>query len=192
MTFASLQTGKTCSLIFYYFPSFIWRHITKYLAFVYIVSTLTYITLLRFESISSMLLITIFNLGAKGSGIRSFVRHVRLETGSKMLATMKDATDLLRNLNLHCHHLRANFPADYDKRASLARLTTACGLESPMFCQIVVVINKHSIFTAFPWQQKLSMVFIDSGGSSVSQNKLPQLILGYIYILKHLQSNFIG
>ena len=26
----------------------------------------------------------------------------------------------------------------------------------------------------------------------VSQNKLPQLILGYIYILKYLQSNFIG
>ena len=32
----------------------------------------------------------------------------------------------------------------------------------------------------------------DSGGSSVGQNKLLQLILGYIYILKHLQSNFIG
>ena len=31
-----------------------------------------------------------------------------------------------------------------------------------------------------------------SGGSSVSQNKLPQLILGYIYILKYLQNNFIG
>ena len=31
-----------------------------------------------------------------------------------------------------------------------------------------------------------------SGGSSVSQNKLPQLILGYIYILKYVQSNFIG
>ena len=32
----------------------------------------------------------------------------------------------------------------------------------------------------------------NSGGSSVSLNKLPQLILGYIYILKYLQSNFIG
>ena len=32
----------------------------------------------------------------------------------------------------------------------------------------------------------------NSGGSSVGQNKLLQLILGYIYILKHLQSNFIG
>ena len=31
-----------------------------------------------------------------------------------------------------------------------------------------------------------------SGGSSVRQNELPQLILGYIYILKYLQSNFIG
>ena len=31
-----------------------------------------------------------------------------------------------------------------------------------------------------------------SGGSSVSQNKLLQLIIGYIYILKYLQSNFIG
>ena len=27
-----------------------------------------------------------------------------------------------------------------------------------------------------------------SGGSSVSQNKLPQLILGYIYILKYLKA----
>ena len=35
-------------------------------------------------------------------------------------------------------------------------------------------------------------IFVGSGGSSVSQNKLPQLILGYIYILKYLQSNFIG
>ena len=32
----------------------------------------------------------------------------------------------------------------------------------------------------------------DSGGSNVSQNKSPQLMLGYIYILKYLQSNFIG
>ena len=31
-----------------------------------------------------------------------------------------------------------------------------------------------------------------SGGSSVTQNKLPQLVLGYIYTLKYLQSNFIG
>ena len=31
-----------------------------------------------------------------------------------------------------------------------------------------------------------------SGGSSVSQNKLPQLTLGYICILKYLQSKFIG
>ena len=31
--------------------------------------------------------------------------------------------------------------------------------------------------------------FESSGGSSVSQNKLPQLVLGYIYILKYLQSN---
>ena len=34
--------------------------------------------------------------------------------------------------------------------------------------------------------------FIHSGGSSIGQNKLPQLIFGYIYILKYLQSNFIG
>ena len=32
----------------------------------------------------------------------------------------------------------------------------------------------------------------NTGGSSVGQNKLLQLILGHIYILKHLQSNFIG
>ena len=33
---------------------------------------------------------------------------------------------------------------------------------------------------------------LSSGRSSVSQNKLSQLILGNIYILKYLQSNFIG
>ena len=38
----------------------------------------------------------------------------------------------------------------------------------------------------------LSISGRSSGGSSVSQNKLPQLNLGYIYILKYLQSNFIG
>ena len=37
-----------------------------------------------------------------------------------------------------------------------------------------------------------SLHAVSSGGSSVSQNKLPQLVLGYIYILKYLQSNFIG
>ena len=35
-------------------------------------------------------------------------------------------------------------------------------------------------------------LFSCCGESSVGQNKLLQLILGYIYILKHLQSNFIG
>ena len=35
-------------------------------------------------------------------------------------------------------------------------------------------------------------IYISCGSTSVSQNKLPQLILGYIYILKYLQSNFIG
>ena len=41
-------------------------------------------------------------------------------------------------------------------------------------------------------QQNGKIDFVISGGSRVSQNKLPQLILGYIYILKYLQSNFIG
>ena len=78
------------------------------------------------------------------------------------IATIKDATDRLRNLNLHCHHLRANFPADYDKRhASLARLTTECCFESP-YVLSNTCRNKHSIFTALPWQQKHSMVFVDT------------------------------
>ena len=34
-------------------------------------------------------------------------------------------------------------------------------------------------------QHDCLMMEVDSGGSSVSQNKLPQLILGYIYILKY-------
>ena len=41
-------------------------------------------------------------------------------------------------------------------------------------------------------QRDFSHKICSSGGSSGSQNKLPQLILGYIYILKYLQSNFIG
>ena len=37
-----------------------------------------------------------------------------------------------------------------------------------------------------------ALAFDSGGGSSISQNKLPQLILGYVYILKYLQRNFIG
>ena len=33
---------------------------------------------------------------------------------------------------------------------------------------------------------------MSNGRSSLGQNKLLQLILGYIYILKHLQSSFLG
>ena len=40
-------------------------------------------------------------------------------------------------------------------------------------------------FVFFSW-------FVYSGGSSVGQNKLLHLILGYIYIIKYLQSNFIS
>ena len=40
------------------------------------------------------------------------------------------------------------------------------------------------------------MVYITSqkpvADVALSQNKLPQLVLEYIYILKYLQSNFIG
>ena len=42
------------------------------------------------------------------------------------------------------------------------------------------------------WTDQKCKNNITSGGSSVSQNKVPQLILGYIYILKYLQSNLIG
>ena len=38
----------------------------------------------------------------------------------------------------------------------------------------------------------LTHIVANSGGSSVGQNKLLQLILGYIYILKCLQSSLIG
>ena len=41
-------------------------------------------------------------------------------------------------------------------------------------------------------RHKIESSFKNSGGSSVSQNKLLQLILGLIYILKYLQSNIIG
>ena len=48
------------------------------------------------------------------------------------------------------------------------------------------------LFEADENDQWPSGLEVHSGGSSVSQNKLPQLILGYIYMLKYLQSNFIG
>ena len=51
-------------------------------------------------------------------------------------------------------------------------------------CQAVNEANREDISTC--------ILVISSGGSRVSQNKLQQLILGYIYILKYLQSNFIG
>ena len=53
-------------------------------------------------------------------------------------------------------------------------------------------INSHlEIYTKVK-NRHLTVSIVFSGGSSVSQNKLPQLTLGYIYILKYLQSNFIG
>ena len=52
--------------------------------------------------------------------------------------------------------------------------------------------DEQSKYQAQQIESKVEPTVGDSGGSSVSQNKLPQLILGYIYILKYLQSNFIG
>ena len=57
----------------------------------------------------------------------------------------------------------------------------------------VISFCKNSHFSPFTFKFKAASTDIScSGGSSVSQNKLPQLILGYIYILKYVQSNFIG
>ena len=58
-----------------------------------------------------------------------------------------------------------------------------------------VVAGCQSYLERFTWRHDSVLNFLAqtlSGGSSVSQNKLPQLILGYIYILKYLQSSFIG
>ena len=52
--------------------------------------------------------------------------------------------------------------------------------------QWLVLKHAHSLTCMYTQEPKTS------GGSSVSQNKLPQLFLGYIYIFKYLQSNFIG
>ena len=54
--------------------------------------------------------------------------------------------------------------------------------------EIYMASNAHIFLNGFPAKIHHKI----RGGSSVSQNKLPQLILGYIYILKYLQSNFIG
>ena len=48
------------------------------------------------------------------------------------------------------------------------------------FCNYIIYISGGNHATAST-----------SGGSSVGQNKLLQLILGYIYISKYLQKNFI-
>ena len=60
------------------------------------------------------------------------------------------------------------------------------GNERP-FYYIKISYTCMHIFSA-----NLILYSLASGGSSVSQNKLPQLILEYNYILKYLQSNFIG
>ena len=56
----------------------------------------------------------------------------------------------------------------------------------PLFLQLMLSCE------VFLPENKIKYTVLYSGGSSVGQNKLLQLILGYIYILKYLQSNFIG
>ena len=58
--------------------------------------------------------------------------------------------------------------------------------------KVDVSVNSTSVGSHLLPIVRQYIIQIVSGGSSVSQNKLPQLILGYIYILKYLQSNFIG
>ena len=64
-------------------------------------------------------------------------------------------------------------------------------LHCTFLINVLLVMHKRSMLyirILYPMLGK----FLSSGGSSVSQNKLPKLILGYIYIFKYLQSNFIG
>ena len=57
----------------------------------------------------------------------------------------------------------------------------------------IKLIDRSYFVTTSLRDMKVYPIYIhDSGGFSVGQNKLLQLILGYIYILKYLQSNFIG
>ena len=58
--------------------------------------------------------------------------------------------------------------------------------------QLSLSISAQTNMAAARMTEMTNLDVVFSGGSSVSQNKLPQLILGYIYILKYLQSNFIG
>ena len=73
----------------------------------------------------------------------------------------------------------------YTAAAEITRILTQKGLASALSIEKIERTNFALLFTS-------KCIAVCSGGSSVSQNKLPQLILGYIYILKHLQSNFIG
>ena len=68
-------------------------------------------------------------------------------------------------------------------------VSPCCGREFTMSLNFQAVNKFYFPLLLFEESGKLVM---HSGGSSVSQNKLPQLILGYIYILKYLQNNFIG
>ena len=61
-----------------------------------------------------------------------------------------------------------------------------------MVVKVLILSEEIEQRKASAIRQNTKHVTKTSGGSSVSQNKLLQLILGYIYILKYLQSNIIG
>ena len=69
-----------------------------------------------------------------------------------------------------------------------AKIADIVHIQPVFFCDQATIVPDIST------NENISRVgfVLNSGGSSVSQNKLPQLNLGYIYILKYLQSNFIG
>ena len=97
----------------------------------------------------------------------------------------------------YCAMIQYNREEELDKSPHLRketckrRICTYATFESEGFIPVILtaLMKNHRNFGC------LYAIFYGvkiSGGSSVSQNKLPQLILGYIYILKYLQSNFIG
>ena len=50
---------------------------------------------------------------------------------------------------------------------------------------------KAKIYIQYVYKENGMFECKSSGGSSVSQNKLPQLILGYIYILKYFKATLL-
>ena len=86
---------------------------------------------------------------------------------------------------MHSHQLHQSGSAPTSNETSSNLLTFPAGA-------LLSGAQIYAIHAIWDTLRQCNIPASNSGGSSVSQNKLPQPTIGNIYIFKYLQSNFIG